>query len=174
MIEDTGLVNSFVEWGKSLDDQSVARQVFKNYKSNERNYYFQEDRRRECLITFAQELQKLGFTSDASAALGSSLMSELYWRDELTVELLKHVIKESGAHWKRAEVTIQAKEYWEGFFAKNPRLRPKHIQYYNGSPTAGVIEFLQKNDIGRADTSDADGKLLGFDDPILFLMEAWA
>jgi hypothetical protein len=170
MIEDTNLVNSFVEWGKKLDEQSVVKQAFKVYK-DERNYFYQEERRNSCLVTFAQELQKLGFTQDASAALGDKLMSEMHWRDELTDEVLQHIIKESGAQWKRAVNTIPSKDYWEDFFVKNPNFRPKHIQYYDGSPTRGIVEFLQKNNIGRADTSESQGKLLGFDDHHILLNE---
>lgn len=163
MIEDTALVNLFVKWGKELNEQSPVRQAFSVYKS-ERNYYYQQEKEQACLVVFSQELQHLGFTSDASIALSGKMMSELYWRTDFNDEALEMMVKGSGAHWKRAEVTVPAKKYWEDFFTQNPDLRPKHIQYYDGDPTSAVYEFQQKNNIGRANTSKTDGNLLGFDD----------
>ena len=163
MVEDTALVGSFVEWAKGLNEQSPVKQIFADYQ-NERNYYSRQNKEHACLIAFSQELQQIGFAPDASVALGSEIMSTLYWKPELNDEILNNVVKESGAHWKRAENTVPAKEYWESYFQKNPTLRPKHIQYYDGSPTSAVYEFQQKNGIGAADTSKTEGNLLGFDD----------
>ncbi len=63
-----------------------------------------------------------------------------------------------------AEDTIPAKEYWERYFTQHPEQKPKHIIFYNGDPTTAIHEFQQKNNIGRADVSTEEGKLLGFDD----------
>ena len=36
--------------------------------------------------------------------------------------------------------------------------------FYDGDPTSAIHEFQQRNNIGRADVSTDEGKLLGFDD----------
>ena len=95
----------------------------------------------------------------------------MYWRDSFDQEILQGIVKGSGAHWKRAENTISAREYWEIFFSKNPHLQPKHVQYYVGDPTNAVLEFQRQNNIGRADTSKTDGQLLGFEDHHILDME---
>lgn len=80
---------------------------------------------------------------------------------------IEKIINEFGLQWERAARTdhaVPAQEYWENYFNQYPEQRPKHIVYYDGNPTAAVYEFLQKNGIGKADTSEVDGPLLGFDD----------
>ena len=163
MIEDTALVGTFVDWGKKLDDQSPLRKAFTAYK-DERHYYRQQDLKEACFAAFVGELQGLGFASDSSASLASKLIGEMFWKDSFDDESLRVIIEGSGAHLKRADNNIPAKEYWESFFAKNSGLRPKHIQYYDGDPTTAVLKFQQQNNIGRADTSETDGQLLGFED----------
>jgi hypothetical protein len=166
MVEDAKLVNNFVEWGKNLDEQSKIRQTVQEYIDEKDDYWLntKELVRERSLVIIAKELQRLGFTSDAAVSLGSKLFVDLKLGTELNNDTLQDIIEKSGAQWKRAENAVSAKVYWEGFFAKNPQLRPKHIQYYNGSPNLGIVKFLQTNNIGRADTSDTEGKLLGFDD----------
>lgn len=169
MIEDTALISSFVEWGKKLDDQSPLKKMFTAY-DKERRYDTKQGLKKECFATFIHELEVLGF-GDASATLASNLIGRMFGRESFDEELLQGIVRGSDAHWKRAKNTIPAKEYWENFFSKNPHLRPKHVQYYDGDPTTAVLEFQQKNDIGRADTSKTDGKLLGFDDNHVLDME---
>lgn len=169
MVEDTALISSFVEWGKKLDDQSPLKRVYAAYRQ-ERNYYRKEELSGSCFTAFVQALQSLGFKTDASAALADKLISAMYSVKVFDNETLLGVIRSSNAHWKRAENTIPAKEYWEKFFAQNLHLRPKHIQYYDGDPTTAVLLFQQQNNIGRADTSTVDGQLLGFDDHHVFDM----
>ncbi len=170
MIEDTSLVKSFVEWGKKLDNQSPLKQASTEYKS-ERGYYRQQDLERSWFGMCIKELQGLGMAEDVQRTVASRVFRETFWRESLDDETLGRIIRESSAQWKRAESTVSAKEYWEGFFAKNPNLRPKHVQYYNGDPTTAVYKFQQQNDIGRADTSKTDGQLLGFDDHHVLDME---
>lgn len=170
MVEDTALVGSFVEWGKKLNGESLLRQTF-NAMKEERNYYRQQELSEDCFAAFVHELQGLGFRTDASAALANKLIRDMYYREAYDDEVLQHVIKESGAQWKRAENTIPAKDYWESYFTQHPELRPKHVQYYDGDPTTAVLKFQQKNGIGRADTSKTDGQLLGFDDHHVTEME---
>lgn len=163
MVENTKLVHSFVEWGKGLNDSSPVRGAFAEYRA-ERDYYLRQVLERKCLTAFSQELQRLGFSEDASAALGHKFMSELHWQTEITDEVLLKIVRSTGANWKRAENTVPAREYWENYFARYPQLRPKHLVYYDGDPTTAVLAFQQKYDIGKADTSKTDGQLLGFDD----------
>lgn len=163
MVEDTALVNSFVEWGKKLDDQSLLKKAFLAYK-DERNNWTRQDLREDCFKAIDKELQDLGFKADASTVLAEELIREMYWRESFDEEILGEIIKGANAHLKRAGTTVPAKEYWENFFAKNTSLRPKHVQYYDGDPTTAVFEFQQQSGIGKADTSGVDGQLLGFDD----------
>lgn len=163
MIEDTPLVESFISWGQKLDAQSTVWQAFTRHKE-ERNYWRREELGTDCFTTCVGELQELGFQLDAAVPLANQLIKNMYYRDSFDSEMLQLMIKEAGAQWKRAENTIPSKEYWEKYFASNPTLRPKHIHYYDGDPTSAILEFQQENNIGKADTSEKDGQLLGFDD----------
>ncbi|NMB84295.1 hypothetical protein GYA28_03320 [Candidatus Roizmanbacteria bacterium] len=163
MVEDAALIETFIDWGQKIDDQSPLKQAFQTYKE-ERNYYSQQYLSRNLMSVCMTELQGLGFRREASVALADALVREMHYSESFNNELLTKIIRESGAHWKRAENTVPAKEYWENFFRSHPDLRPKHINYYDGDPTTAVREFQQQNDIGKADTSEKDGQLLGFDD----------
>lgn len=170
MIEDTLLVKSFIEWGKKIDDQSPLKQASTEYKG-ERGYYRQQDLERNWFGMCIKELQGLGMAEDVQRTVATGVFREMFYRESFDDEALGRIIRESSAQWKRAEGTVLAREYWEGFFAKNPNLRPKHVQYYDGDPTAAVYKFQQQNDIGRADTSKTEGQLLGFDDHHVVDME---
>lgn len=170
LIEDTTLVNAFVEWGKKLDKSSPLRMLFTAFKE-EGNYNQRQILLNECFTAFVRELENLGFKPDASPTLASELINKMCLRDTFDSETLEEILKNAGAHWKRAENTVSAKEYWESFFSQNPHLRPKHVLYYDGNPTAAVYRFLIENGIGRADTSETEGPLLGFDDNHVLDME---
>ncbi|OGZ97328.1 MAG: hypothetical protein A3B34_02455 [Candidatus Sungbacteria bacterium RIFCSPLOWO2_01_FULL_54_21] len=73
-------------------------------------------------------------------------------------------LKAANANWKLAENSILSKEYWERYFAQHPEQRPKHLIFYDGDPTSAIHKLQQGNNIGRADVSTDEGKLLGFDD----------
>jgi len=164
LIEDTDKVNSFVEWAGNLDDQSPVKKAFAEYH-RERHEYLRQNLSRTCLDVLKTEFQELGFSEDATVVLAKDFFSELHkWMDDLPDEVIQEIVRKSGANWKRAEDTITSRKYWEAFFAKNPELRPKHLIYYDGSPTTAIDNFLKKENIGRADTSGAEGNLLGFDD----------
>ena len=120
-IENTSLVNSFVEWGKKLDDQSPVKQAFTAYKE-ERGYWKQKDLKGDYFIACSKELQDLGFSAVTSRGLANKLIGEMYSRESLDDEVLKRIIESSGAHLKRAESTVPAKQYWESYFAQNPHL----------------------------------------------------
>jgi len=172
MIEDAALVRAFVEWGKTQlnNKSSPLRELFTQYKE-ETNYSLRESLLNYCLAAIIRELESLGFKPDASAVLADKLISEMYLKDTFDQERLERIVRGVDAHWKRAENTIPAQEYWERFFSENPRLRPAHIWYYDGNPTTAVYEFLLQNNIGNADTSTTEGPLLGFDDNHVLDME---
>jgi hypothetical protein len=164
MVKDTVLADSFIEWAKNVNESSPVKQAFVEYKKVEL-YRHKESARRTCLSVFSEELQKVGFTAEAAWSLGYELFYDLHQRDSFSdPEILKSLTKESGADWKRAENTVSAKNYWENYFEKNPNLRPRHIQYYDGDPSMAVHKLQQENGIGGANTSEIDGPLLGFDD----------
>ena len=141
MVEDTVLVNSFLEWAKDINGNSPIKQAYEEYRKV-KEYRWQKDAKRTCLNVFSLELRKVGFTADAAWVLGYELWADLYVRDTFSdPEILESLVRRSGANWKRAEDTISAKNYWEDYFAKNPDLRPKHVQYYNGSPSTAVYRF---------------------------------
>ena len=68
---------------------------------------------------------------------------------------------------KLVENGIPAQQYWESFFEKHPEQRPKHIIYYDGTPTDAVKHLLMQQDIGDPDMVPPEGKLLGFDDNLV-------
>lgn len=164
MIEDAVLVNSFVNWMKTQGEQSPVQMAIKEIDRGDG-----DEARGAYRSVVTEELQKLGINSDAvlTIATDNSLryrLKQVIQGDELPDEAWAESLKSSNAQWKRPEQTIPAKEYWENYFAQNPNLRPKHIHYYDGDPTTAIYEFQQKNNIGRADTANSDGELLGFDD----------
>ncbi|PIS22262.1 hypothetical protein COT50_02990 [candidate division WWE3 bacterium CG08_land_8_20_14_0_20_41_10] len=170
MVEDTALVDSFVRWGAILNDkESAVVKTFAEYK--DAPYWMKERLERTVVETFSGEFQALGFSEDAAWALGNRLLSEMHYQQEFSEEVLLHAINESGAQWARAKDVITSKDYWESLFAVNPHMRPKHVVYYEGSPTGAVLEFQQRNGIGSADTSATEGALLGFDDRHINLNE---
>ena len=170
MIEDESLVRAFVEWAKNLNEQSLPMVAYKDWE-DEKNYWKKREREKICLDAFRQEMQKLGFDEEAAGRLGGDVFKErcqmgrLDWQKNIPFEeSMQRLLRQSGSNWKLAEQTISSKEYWEAYFAQHPQQKPKHLIFYDGDPTAAIYEFQQKNNIGRADTSETEGKLLGFDD----------
>lgn len=163
MVKDTALVNAFVEWGKKMNDQSPFKQAFNTCKLAE-NFYRRKEVEKDCFAICVQELKGLGFLIDTSANLAGELIQDMFDRETYDDKSFQNVINNSASQWKRAEGTVSAKEYWESFFAKNPNLRPKHVQYYDGDPTIAVLEFQQRHHIGTTETLKTNEVLLGFDD----------
>lgn len=164
MIENTELKNKFTEWAKGLNEESPIIKMAHEYTKS-RNNYDQYTFKTGFDNLCRQELQKVGFSQDSSADLISDLGRNLiYWNKDSSAESLQTLIDGSGAKYKRAENTIQAKDYWEKFFSENPDLKPKHVVYYDDDPTSAIYRFQQENGIGSADTSKTEGQLLGFDD----------
>jgi len=176
MIEDTDLIKAFVEWGMRLNNgSSPLRKIFTSYQEAV-DYigigeFPRQTLKEELLAKFAHELKSLGFKSDIVPILADKLLNSMCELKTFEPETLESILREVSAHWKRAENTIPAKEYWESFFSENPQLRPAHVVYYDGDPTIAVYEFLRQNNIGKADTSKTEGLLLGFDDNHVLDME---
>ncbi len=163
MIENTELVNKFMEWTKSINNESRIMKLTRDYYQ-ERDQYKLRIKESEMNNYCSEELQKVGFDWESSRSLTSDLIGRLIYWDGKTDISFQEIIDESKAKFKKVENPILAKEYWEDFFSKNPNLKPKHVVYYDGDPTNAVYRFQQENGIGAADTSKTEGKLLGFDD----------
>lgn len=170
MTEDPVLIEKFKSWGDAIlnDSNSDIVKEFHTYNEN-RNYYSREWMRDSLLSNISLGLLSLGFSNDAAETLSVEILSKLYSKNDFDAESLQDLIRKSGANWQRAKDTVTAKEYWEDFFAKNPGIKPKHVVYYDGSPTSAVYKFQQENGIGGADTSKEEGNLLGFDDRHILL-----
>lgn len=164
MIEDFDLKQRFETWAESLTDESVVvrgselaigRNDLKNYQ--------------QILFT---ELNKIGFDEEGV----NSILNNLYMSLGQKVETsqfksnLMSAWKESTAKYLRAKDKVRSEDYWEDYFSQQPELRPKHLIYYDGSPTRAVDNFIRENGIGRADVSKEEGKLLGFDDNMVLDM----
>jgi predicted nucleic acid-binding Zn-ribbon protein len=173
MVEDEKLITAFVEWAENLTDKSPAIQAFNRYKENN----FRGDiEQKTCYEVFKNEIMKLGFPEDVAMDITYSLFSDasgIYYaypdsgklgfgdsKKDVAVQKLRSV----SANWKRAENTITAKEYWEAYFEQHPDQKPKHVVFYDGTPTTAIHEFQTRHNIGQADTSEKEGNLLGFDD----------
>lgn len=165
LVEDTNLVNTFQEWARNLNDESPVAKALAEYKSVETHGEEDVQRRTRGVLSevLTQELQKLSFSDDAVKAFVQKFNVNLIIRS-LDEKILVEDLREAGANWKRAENPVPSKDYWELYFTRHPDLKPKHLIYYNGGPTTAIYEFQQKNNIGRADTSETEGELLGFTD----------
>lgn len=164
MIEDTKLVDSFVSWVKGLGKDSPIIQAHNTY-----THGYRDQDRRDYLTVVAEEVHKLGINPEDSATIAEdnslrTWLTMVSQDSEVTDQAWASILRNSNANWKRPEQTILAKQYWENYFTQNPHLKPKHVVYYDGDPTTAVYKFQQKNNIGKADTSDSEGQLLGFDD----------
>ncbi len=161
-VVDTDLVDRFRAWVQG-DGRSFLAEAFDELEEANRMQYNTDV---DVIIKrrVADGLVDLGFPQDSAPSLVSRIVSELHWREEYPDEVIDRILDDTRAHWKRTSQGIPAEEYWEQHFSTHPELRPAHVVYYDGDPTTAVGTFLQRNNIGRADTSERDGKLLGFDD----------
>ena len=176
MVEDEKLVSAFIEWAKNLNDESPAIQAYKEYRGKENNRWaYQSDRERTFYNALQQEMSKLGFDAETALAIAHQLpldngfgafMSNgtFVWGESTPEQAAREKLQSASANWKRAESTVSSKEYWEKYFVKDPQQKPKHLIFYNGDPTSAIYEFQRRNNIGKADVSETEGTLLGFDD----------
>lgn len=164
MVENPHLVRAFVEWGVNQFARSSVKASC-DAVLQERNDELQRLKVDEYRKVAVQQFQELGFTAEGAEDLADDLGEYLFARVQPTApDHFERILKKSGVHWKRAENTVPARQYWEGYFVKNPGLQPKHVYYYEGSPTSAIYEFQQRYNIGRANTRSDDGRLLGFQD----------
>ncbi len=178
MVEDEKLVSAFVEWAKNLNDESPIILAYKEFNKKYERWSSQQDRddrERVCFDVFRTEIMSLGFTEEAALDITHDLFSSADGINQFQYngalgfgdskgEVALRRLRSASANWKRAENTITAKEYWERYFVEHSEQKPKHLIFYDGDPTSAIHEFQQKNNIGRADVSVEEGKLLGFDD----------
>lgn len=163
MTEDKDLTEKFIAWANGLCENSDMIKLRREL-SEERNYFKQQGMSSSYDSFCLQEIEQLGFSEDAALQLVDDFQSKIYMKTIGGEADFEKLIKSSSARFKRAEITVTAKEYWEDYFSKNPDLKPKHIIYYDGDPTNAIYRFQQENGIGSADTSKVDGQLLGFED----------
>jgi hypothetical protein len=160
-IEDTELIGKFIDMiqGRS----SPIRKAFAEYKKLP--YHLKDNGKKDCLRVFIEELRGIGFSDDLLSKLAEETFVDLHtYSVDTTEEQLIYLLKKVNAHWQRPKNTVTAKTYWERYFEKNSDQKPAHVVYYDGDPTIAVYQLLQEKNIGEADTSESDGKLLGFDD----------
>lgn len=173
MVEDEKLVSTFVEWAENLTDESPAIQAFNRYKENN---FRGDTEQRACYDVFKNEIMNLGFSEDVAMDITYSLFGDasgiyyaypdsgqLCYADSKKDAAIQK-LRSTSANWKRAENAITAKEYWEAYFEQHPDQKPKHLVFYDGTPTTAIHEFQTRHNIGQADTSEKEGDLLGFND----------
>lgn len=173
MVENEKLVSAFVAWAENLTDESPAIQAFNRYKENN----FRGDiEQRVCYEVFKNEIMNLGFSEDVAMDITYSLFSDasgicyaypdsgqLCYADSKKDAAIQK-LRSASANWKRATNTVTAQKYWEAYFEQRPEQKPKHLVFYDGTPTTAIHKFQTRHNIGQADTSDKEGDLLGFDD----------
>jgi len=176
MIEDEELISAFVDWAENLNEESPVIKALKEYnESNKDMWSNRRDNEKICFDVFRKEIMQLGFPEDTANDIIRSMFGSvngIYQFEcdgkigfgDSKKDAAINKLRDASANWKRAENSITAKEYWENFFQKNPQVRPRHVEYYNGDPTSAVYAFQRKHNIGKADTSKADGVLLGFEE----------
>lgn len=63
---------------------------------------------------------------------------------------IERALKDKGILYKEAKDTISSKEFWDAYFAKNPKKRPSKIVYYRGSsPTRALQEWKKIHRISK-------------------------
>jgi hypothetical protein len=176
MMEDEKLISAFINWAESLNDESPVIKALKEYNESKKDMWSRrQDNEKICFDVFRKEIIQLGFSEEAANDIIRSLFGSvngIYQFEydgkigfgDSKKDAAINKLRDASANWKRAENSITAKEYWENFFQKNPQVRPKHVEYYNGDPTAAIYMFQRKHNIGKADTSGIDGVLLGFEE----------
>jgi len=185
MIKDEKLINAFCDWAAELNEKSPVVEAYKEYKKSSHSNW--KEIQRNFLIILEKDLGEIGFCKEAIASIEDSIARNGHNVFEKTGELygikyanfreaMEKLLMDNYSHcpgFKLAEKPIRAKEYWENYFSKNPKLKPKHIVYYNGDPTEAVKDFQKENNFNKqADASEKEGKLLGFDDNHVYLNEA--
>ncbi len=167
LVEDQAVISNYVTYFREVtsNQEHEISQAVQAYKA-EPNYYRKRDLEISVAELISERLAQIGVPSDSSFALARSMMQHMYSSSygQVDDDQLSAAVRESNAHYKRAENPIPAKQYWETFFKQHPESSPKHVVFYDGNPTQAVDSFLRDNGIGQANTATTEGKLLGFDD----------
>lgn len=175
MVEDEKLVSAFVTWATSLTEDSPSIKAYKAY-SDERDWSKQRNMLRDFIGVMREEMIALGFDEEtAEDVVNETLVNDkigmyLYkgnkwsYGDQTEEDAARQILLSASANWKRAESTVPAKEYWKAYFEQHPEQKPKHLVFYDGTPTTAIHEFQTRHNIGQADSSEKEGDLLGFDD----------
>lgn len=164
LIEDMSLVRKVVELPNSFSAVGRLTQKLITVRSASDAWGVEEalDALREVI---PEALRGVGMTDDTARTVAVALLDRFRYEESLFSEqVVKDVLEDSGALYLRPKETISAKRFWQDWFAANPESAPKHVVFYDGDPTTSVFRFLASNGIGRADTSETHGKLLGFAD----------
>lgn len=66
---------------------------------------------------------------------------------------IENVLSEEGILFMEAKGTVSSKEYWEEYFAKNPKQKPNKIVYYKGNPTKALWEWQSKSGLKKKSES---------------------
>ncbi|HBX16161.1 MAG: hypothetical protein UT86_C0013G0003 [Candidatus Magasanikbacteria bacterium GW2011_GWC2_40_17] len=172
MVEDEKLVSAFVAWAENLTDESPAIQAFNKHRENN---FRGDTEQKTCYEVFKNEIMKLGFAEDVALDITYNLFGDasgIYYAypdsgqlgfGDSKKDVAIQKLRSASANWKRAENTVIAKEYWEAYFEQHPEQKPKHLVFYDGTPTTAIHEFQNRHNIGQANTSEKEGDLLGFD-----------
>ena len=164
LIEDSELVNKFVTWGTTLNDESGIIQAASRVN-------MREITTETFIHEIADELAKIGMGQDAINGIlkHKGLFHLLYcWNssrpNERTSEIFSKILDDSHARWKRVETGVSSEEYWKGYFENNPEKKPKHVVFYDGDPNSALLRFQRDNYIQRTPAHINEGPALGFAD----------
>lgn len=160
---DYELKNKFVTFCQSPEGIDFLQSLFTS-DSKSRDYFHEGNNHEFVMRSIAEKLKELGFADDVVDRLADKIFVELHWRESFATESLEKILKDTRACWQRPPTTITSEQYWENYFSTHPDTRPAHVVFYDGDPSNAIFQFLSRNKIGRADTSDTEGKLLGFGD----------
>lgn len=163
LIEDPEMVRKCIDWFISLDANSHIMQSLEALKS-QTNYYVRESQSAQILTALQREIIGVGVSSETAAKAAEELFNEISWRQEVPEQVLESIFKGAGVQYQRPQNAVPAQEYWENFFAYDESLRPKHVVYYDGSPTNAVYQFQQEHGIRQQQPVVSEDKLLGFAD----------
>ena len=71
---------------------------------------------------------------------------------------INEALKREGIFFKETTNKISSKEYWEAYFEKNIKAKPKHIVYYQGDdPTAALNNWKKQNGLNKKAVDDSIG-----------------
>lgn len=71
---------------------------------------------------------------------------------------IEEALKREGIFFKETTNEISSKEYWESYFEKNIKSKPKHIVYYQGDdPTAALNVWREQNGLNKKAVDNSIG-----------------